>query len=231
VRVAPWPGGGKTLGELLAGHRDGGLDRPRIAPTAFVPPPTPTFAPALPPPLLGPARSAPAEAPPPPSDSAPPPSGKTAPVARDTAPVASERSVERCALERCAKIAARLDCQPSMRAEILASEGLDDAAWKAVEARHESALRAEAVRRKNDLLRRYDAAYVEPIEAERDPITVADYAKLAVAAERGDTGPALDALELPRTARMRVQRRWIARCAEDRTLAAQVRAAVAAARE
>lgn len=97
-----------------------------------------------------------------------------------------------------------------------------------MERRWAEAIREAAARGKTSLLRAYDQAYVAQLEADRGAITVKEYARLVVAAERGTETEALAELGLPRGAMLRVQRVWMKKMS---ALGRQVREAVEAARE
>ncbi|AGP37811.1 hypothetical protein [Sorangium cellulosum] len=86
-------------------------------------------------------------------------------------------------------------------------------------------------RGKRRLLSSYDAAYIAALEAERGPITAVDYARLAIASERGNEAQALEELGLPEGALIRLRRVWLERVVKDPAAAQQVRAAMRAAAE
>jgi hypothetical protein len=60
---------------------------------------------------------------------------------------------------------------------------------------------------------------------------VAEYARLVVSPERGAADEALEALDLPRGAMLRLQRVWVKKVAGSYVLARQVSEAVRRARE
>lgn len=134
-------------------------------------------------------------------------------------------------LERCAVIAASIARSRHAALEILDAHALDAATWAALESRWSAAIRAEECRGRGSLLARHDAAYVAQLERERGPIGVEEYARLAVALERGTMAAELAALSLPSGAMVRIQRVWIGRIAADATLGKMVLAAIEAARE
>jgi hypothetical protein len=134
-------------------------------------------------------------------------------------------------LERCARIAASIARRSSDKDEILKAHALDVAMWSRLDEHWARTLRSEAERQKDAQLKAYDTAYVAQLEEERSPITVDEYARIAVASERGNTDGVMRALSLPPEAIMRVRRVWIAKIARDVDLAARVRRAVQVERD
>jgi hypothetical protein len=156
------------------------------------------------------------------------PSSEPAP---EPAPAAEAPPPREITIERCAAIRASLDRRPADAAAILRENEISPAAWEREEHRWESAIDAEIDAGQSDLLDRFDAAYVARIEEERGPLGAEDYARLVIAAERGTTEAALEALALPEAAEMRIERVWMAKLMADGELAAAVRRAKAARRE
>ncbi|WP_437961610.1 DUF2169 domain-containing protein [Sorangium sp. So ce119] len=134
-------------------------------------------------------------------------------------------------LERCAAIAARLARRPLALDEILAAEALSPEAWEALHAHWLDAIRADVGRGKRRLLSSYDAAYIAALEAERGTITAREYARLVIAAERGNDAQALAELGLPDGALLRLRRVWLERSVKDPAAAQEVRAAMRKAAE
>jgi hypothetical protein len=134
-------------------------------------------------------------------------------------------------IERCAAIAASIAGRRRSEQTILEENDLVGADFMAVEKRWAEAMEAEAARGRRALLDAYDDAYVAQLEEERGPIAPAEYARLAVAAERGTAAATLASLSLPRDSRMRIERVWLRRIVKDAKLAKQVRRAISAARE
>ncbi|WP_437604694.1 DUF2169 domain-containing protein [Sorangium sp. So ce834] len=134
-------------------------------------------------------------------------------------------------LARCAAIAARLAARPGAEDAILAAESLSPDTWEALHAHWLDAIRAEVGRGKRRLLSSYDAAYIAALEAERGPITAGDYARLAIASERGNDAQALKELGLPEGVLIRLRRVWLERAVKDPAAAQEVRAAMRAAAE
>jgi hypothetical protein len=134
-------------------------------------------------------------------------------------------------IEQCAAIAASIARRKPDTALILKEHKVTPSDWAAVERYWSDAIRKETDRGKTALLAAYDAAYVAQLERERGPITVEEYARLVVAAERGGIGDALAELKLPRGAMLKIERVWLAKVAEDSALAGAVRRAIEAARQ
>ncbi|AKT38209.1 DUF2169 domain-containing protein [Chondromyces crocatus] len=118
-------------------------------------------------------------------------------------------------LEQCAALMARIALNRAEKARILEEGALTDAQWGAIEAHWGGVIREETRRGNPGPLGRFDAAYVAQIERERGPIRVQDYARLLIAAERGTTDAALEALGLPRGAALRIERVWMERLMRD----------------
>ena len=132
--------------------------------------------------------------------------------------------------ERCGALAARLGCSGARSDEILRAEELDAGRWERVHEHWLEEIRAQAARSRKKLLVDYDSAYVGAIEAERGPLSVADYAMLAEAAERNAEGAVLGERGLPAGAWPHIHRVWIGRMARDARLGKEVRGAIEAAR-
>ena len=133
--------------------------------------------------------------------------------------------------ERCAGIAASLARRRAEREAILHENDLDEEVWGALEQHWAEAIRAAGARGKTGLLRAYDEAYLAQLEAERGAVSVQEYARILVAAERGTEREALAELGLPRGALLRLQRVWMRKMAGARELGKRVREAVEGVRE
>jgi hypothetical protein len=131
-------------------------------------------------------------------------------------------------LERYAALAAALAEQRAPREDLLGAEHLDERAWSAIDRHWSEAIKRDGKQATGKLRRAYDAAYVAAVERFRGPITPAEYARLALAGERGLTDQVLDDLGIQRLARMSVIRVWTTRMAADARLRADVSAARAA---
>lgn len=114
-------------------------------------------------------------------------------------------------IEEHAAIAASLARRKADRIAILEGHELTEATWQAAEQPLKDALREESSRGRVGLLQAYDDAYVAQLEVERGTITVEEYARLMVAAERGTEANVLADLGLPHGALLRVQRVWLRR--------------------
>jgi hypothetical protein len=110
---------------------------------------------------------------------------------------------------------------------VLAAHGLSDARWTEAEKRWTEALAEEAKRGERTLLEAHDEAFVKAWEAIRGRFEIADYARLALAVERGDLAEALDAMAVRRTTWMRLKRVFGRRMAASQALAGQVKQALA----
>ncbi len=189
-------------------------------PTLPEPPALPPEAPAPEPRAFFVERPALLVAPDEPETMRPPPPAPAPPPPRD----------EDYTLERCAKIAAALAMARRKQKEILDEHALDPAHWARHSQRWLRAIQADCERGKAETLQAYDGAYVAELEAERGPILVEEYARLAVAQERSCAPRVRAELSLPAGSEMRVQRTWMRRMTEDAGLRRQVREAMRAAR-
>ncbi|MBI4704653.1 MAG: DUF2169 domain-containing protein, partial [Deltaproteobacteria bacterium] len=139
--------------------------------------------------------------------------------------------VDLLSAEQCGAIAASLARRPDEAADILKESKLGPEAWKTIEAHWAEQIRDETGRGKARLLRAYDTAYVARLEEERGTIEVEQYARLVVAAERGQAAEVLRELSLPSGALVRIERVFLRRLVERPGLGERVRKAVEAARE
>lgn len=135
-------------------------------------------------------------------------------------------TVEDYPAERCARIAAKIACRPEDEEIVLDEEKLGLGEWQSLSGHWLSAIRKEASRGKKKLLVVYDAAYVAQIEVERGPLRAGDYARLVVAAERGESAETAAAMALPGAAVARIRRVWLRKIVEDAAVAREVRAAM-----
>ncbi|MGK4007952.1 DUF2169 domain-containing protein [Sorangium sp. So ce1036] len=180
--------------------------------------------PAPPPPAAsGAAEAARAEAPAP-----APATAEQLPTGQAEAP---RLPVSEYPLERCAAIAARLARRPESQDEILEAEALALDTWEALHAHWLDAIRAGMARGSKAQLSAYDAAFVGALEAERGPITAAEYARLVIAAERGNDRETLAELRLPEGVMIRIRRVWLERVVKDPEAAREVREAMREAAE
>lgn len=126
-------------------------------------------------------------------------------------------------VERVAKIAASLDLEPDLRADILGANDLDEVAWERLEDHHDDALRAGIGTGDTSLLERWDAAYLARIEEERGPVTAEEYASIVESNQSGGAAARLAALEIPEAAEMVLVRVFEARMAGSDETSARVR--------
>jgi hypothetical protein len=129
-------------------------------------------------------------------------------------------------VEACAALAASLARRPDETARILVDGALSLPMWKANEAYWAQVLREEAAKGHTTLLHAYDTAFVTRLELERGTISVEEYTRLVVAAERGQATPALRALDLPPGSMARIERVFLRRVVDNPTLGDKVRKAV-----
>jgi len=129
-------------------------------------------------------------------------------------------------IERCASIAASIARRKADKLAILERHELAPELWAELDRHWTEAIQRDAQRGKSSLLRAYDEAYVAQLEAERGPISVEEYARLTVAAERGVEPQTLAELDVPRGAVLRLRRIWLEKTAESPALARRVREAI-----
>jgi hypothetical protein len=133
-------------------------------------------------------------------------------------------------VEQYAQICAELAERPTERATILDAHGFPEALWLAVDGQWRAAIAKEVEGGQNEILTRYDAAFIGAQEQFRDPIGVAEYARILIGVERGEVAVVLGQLKLRLSDLMRLQRVWTKRLAADADLASELSAALAAAR-
>ena len=129
-------------------------------------------------------------------------------------------------VERCAAIAASIARSKSDKEAILERHDLAPDVWTRLDNHWRQAVEHESQGGNMGLLRAYDAAYVDQVEAERGPITVDEYARLTIAMDNGIDHGVLAELGLPRAAPLRVQRVWLERLSRSKELAASLRDAI-----
>lgn len=125
-------------------------------------------------------------------------------------------------VERFASVSAELAEQRAPRAEVLRAHGLSERAWSAVERHFRAALDKDA-RSSGRLCAVHDTAYVAAVEGFRGPITLPEFAQIAVGLERGEANEALAALKIHRAALMPIVRVWTKKTASDWKLSEQLR--------
>lgn len=130
------------------------------------------------------------------------------------------------AIETCARIAASVARRRADKDLILERNQLTDDAWNELDQHWAEAVKEDIKQGKNMLLVSYDDAYVAQLEDERGPISVEEYARLVVAAERGVEQQVLAELDLPRGATARIKRVWLRKTMQDKALARKVREAL-----
>ena len=205
--------------------------RPNLPPAApppppleWAPPPPPPLEPALPvgawmppPEPVAPTVVAPAPEPPPAEET--PPAAPPPPPPREPIP-----------LELCAAIAAEQAMTNEAAAVLQAHRTTEDDFT--FSARHWADLMgAESRRGDFDRVEAYDDVYVAALEKARGkPISVDEYAQIAVGMERGGGERALAAIGLPRDALFRIDRVWMRKSMSDTKLDADVQAALGRAR-
>jgi hypothetical protein len=175
------------------------------------------------PPPLQPPRRAPRPAPPTIAESSP---AAPAEPAGATDHLWLEGTLKLLTVEACAALAASLARRPDETERILADGALSLPMWKANEAYWAQVLREEAAKGQTTLLHAYDTAFVTRLELERGTISVEEYTRLVVAAERGQATPALRALDLPPGSMARIERVFLRRVVENPALGDKVRKAV-----
>jgi len=163
----------------------------------------------------------------PPAEPEPAPAEPPVEAVQPAAPVAEPGPIP---IEQCGALAASLARRPEDASKILDDAKLTPEQWKATEALWADRVRAETGQGRAQLLRTYDAAYVARLEQERGPIEVEEYARLVVAAERGQSSPTLRELGLPTGAMVRIERVFLRRLVDRPTLGDRVRKAVEAQR-
>lgn len=169
------------------------------------------------PPRLGPLAGLETQAPVIPTPTIVSASEPSAPVGPPEPDPEPSESVE-LTLEQVAGIAAEIAEGKHERAKVLDIHGLRERTWRAIERRYSDRIQADSANGKHELRAAYDAAYVAKVESFRGPITVAEYARVAVGIERGRANDVLDSLKIQRPALMPLVRLWIRKTAKDMKL-------------
>jgi hypothetical protein len=118
-------------------------------------------------------------------------------------------------IARYAKVSAALRAGGGERAFVLAQHGLDAEGLYALEDTWTSALAAETEAGKRELLMAFDVAYVAALERLPDPIGLYEYARIAVALERGRGPEILRDFGLELDDAIRLERVWTRRAARS----------------
>lgn len=121
-------------------------------------------------------------------------------------------------VEQVAAIAAELAEGKQERAKVLQAHGLRERIWRRNERRWADAIETESARGTHALRGAYDAAYVAKVEGFRGPITIEEYARIAVGLERGQANDVLDGLRIQRPALLPIVRLWTRKVAKDMKL-------------
>lgn len=237
---------------VAAAPRPGGAPRP-ASPAPFPPPPTRDFAAApAPPPVVAPVveeettttagRSARSEAPENPTSvvtvdddereptRAPWAGAPADPRPPTPPPVSSSSRVDPTLVGRYAAASAHLARKGVDRAEVLAAHGLDEDEIFAMAQTYSRLLASETEAGQQALTSAFDVAYVTAQEMIEPRVGLPEYARVVAALERGEVGRALAELDLELADLMRLQRVWTRRTASSPDLAAELDAAVDAAR-
>jgi hypothetical protein len=179
---------------------------------AIAPPPSGAALPAGELPPRPPAPSAPAApAAPSPAESRP---EARPPLSAPPEPPGPPVRAEEIPLERLASIAAELAEQRTPRAEVLRAHQLSEREWAAAEHHLRAALEKDA-RAGGKLRAAHDGAYVAAVERLRGPITLPEYARIAVGLERGEASEVLEALKIQQAALLPIVRVWTKKTASD----------------
>jgi hypothetical protein len=154
-----------------------------------------------------------------------------APEVTEAAPAAThippeEEQVE-LSIERFSGISAEIAEGRAARAEVLRRHHLTERAWRANEQRWTKALDQERANGSSRIRTASDRAYVEAVESFRGPITLPEYARIAIGLERGSTKEVLDDLRIQQPALMRIVRLWTRKIATDTKLGEEMRALLA----
>lgn len=149
---------------------------------------------------------------------------------RSQAEAVNEELLRSFPLVRCARMAASIDVDPEMKAEILGASNLSADDWEALDDHWQEAILADVQSGKLDGRAAYDDSYVARIEEERGPLNADDYGALVVAEERGSMDATLSQLALPEESVMPIERVWLRRAANDAVLARALRGAIVKAR-
>jgi hypothetical protein len=133
-------------------------------------------------------------------------------------------------LARCARIAASIDLDPDMEADILRASDLDPDRWEALDEHWQEVILEDLRSSRMESRASYDDHYVARLEEERGPLGAADYAAIVVASERGSIEAKLAELGIPDAAMLAIERVWLRRTSRDESLARAVKDAIDEAR-
>ncbi|XXT18512.1 hypothetical protein WME94_50610 [Sorangium sp. So ce429] len=219
--------------EYPLGSFPGTRPAPRFEPEMLLPEEAPA-----PPPWIGPlaSREQPETKTVPELDEAVPPAPQIATTTAGEAPkeagatMSPEQVQLELSIERLSAISAEIAEGRSTRTDVLRRHELSERAWVANDRRWTEALREEKARGQSRLRAASDRAYIEAVEGFRGPITLSEYARIAVAIERGRADQVLDELKIQRPALMRIVRLWTKRIATDAKLAEETRLLLSQAR-
>lgn len=134
-------------------------------------------------------------------------------------------------IHRYAAILAEIFERRAPRERILRKHDLTEGSWAVVERHWTEAIEKEARRGSSRLRHESDAAHVAAVEGFRKkPITVQEFARIVIAAERGTSSESLDELRIQRPALMPIVRLWTKKVAADPELAGEAVSLLARAR-
>ena len=157
-------------------------------------------------------------------------SGAADPRAPTPPPVSSSSRVDPMLVGRYAAASAHLARKGVDRAEVLAAHGIDEDEIFAMAQAYSRLLASESEAGQQALTSAFDVAYVTAQEMIEPRVGLPEYARIVAALERGEVGRALAELDLELADLMRLQRVWTRRTAASPDLAAELDAAVDAAR-
>lgn len=132
-------------------------------------------------------------------------------------------------LERCARISALLARKPDRAHEVLAKESLSRSEWQALSAFWAAEIRKDIRSGRSERPAQFDAAFASALEAERGAFTPLEYARLIVAAERGEAESLITEMAIPAEALVRLRRVCVRKSASDPSFAAELSAALVVA--
>jgi len=125
-------------------------------------------------------------------------------------------------LEEAAAIRAQLSLKGADKQAVFAKFEVAEANWSRLEREHLMAIDEGVRGGRNELLDRYDDAFLASQDQVRGAIDGPGYAKIQVARERGQLGAVLEELKVVRGDLLRIDRVWRRRLATDRDLAERV---------
>jgi len=218
----------------------------KAAPTMLLPPPPRAFpvpipegirlipTDLLPPPLLDLPLKAPSAIPPPRLLAiTPPPLAKVAAAPDilpepEPVPAPAPLPLDDFPLERCAAMEGSIALHPEKAADILNAAHLDGETWSALRIYWNKALRDALAQGDPSLLRRHDTAFVAAIEATRGPFSGGNFARIILAAERGQGSFEADRLRIASQALLPIRRVMSARAFNEPSTKADLRAGLGA---